>query len=440
MTRMMPSPGRSRRSADASDGDSASAPLRRPRKRPGPLEVLYVAFIFIGMIKAAPIAQTAQAVIDLTLAVSAVLLLGTWIFVATNRAPISSAPQARRYLTLFACLALLIVLAGTLASPSEDASRKIYRFLLFNSAAVLPPLVYLTRPDRLRRLLTLSLVVAAVGTAVSLVLVGGGAGVGVLGSASYQALGETAGIGFVIALTRLSLAGRANSISVLLLGLFAFGIVASGTRHALLGALAAVALVVIKRSSRTSSLRTFMLLVLGAVLAIGLSTLFMDLDPIARSQRRLSDTFESVLDRNLGGEIRVDIWKTAARAFADNPITGIGIGSFKPLSPLGSFRHPHNIFLELGIELGALGLAVGVALLYQPLSMIWKLPAKTAGEMSVDGLLAFYLAAALVSGDLADNRMLFGVGALVLASRFPVNRQMPPPRADRSDSPIDASR
>lgn len=68
---------------------------------------------------------------------------------------------------------------------------------------------------------------------------------------------------------------------------------------------------------------------------------------------------------------RLEIWQASLIAVADFPFTGIGIGTFTtvipllyPLSfPIESYPHAHNLFLQIGLDLGLPGLIAYLALL-----------------------------------------------------------------------------
>ncbi|MFZ2620181.1 MAG: O-antigen ligase family protein [Alphaproteobacteria bacterium] len=67
--------------------------------------------------------------------------------------------------------------------------------------------------------------------------------------------------------------------------------------------------------------------------------------------------------RGIGGG-RMAIWEHAWAHMADSPLTGIGVNAFRYL-PGNVDAHPHNMTLQIGLELGAIGsiLVVGLALL-----------------------------------------------------------------------------
>jgi hypothetical protein len=73
---------------------------------------------------------------------------------------------------------------------------------------------------------------------------------------------------------------------------------------------------------------------------------------------------------SLDSNHRLDWWGEAARAFGDDPLIGSGAGSFPLLhlqerrdgNPLLNVRQPHQLALQLGAELGVVGIALMAAL------------------------------------------------------------------------------
>jgi O-antigen ligase len=105
------------------------------------------------------------------------------------------------------------------------------------------------------------------------------------------------------------------------------------------------------------------------------------------------------------GRHRMEIWDFAARKTLDRPLFGHGFDSSRsvpndgevsqflgvghPIIPL----HPHNGFLQVWLELGAVGAAIAAGLLLTALSSIGRWP-----ELSARFALAGYAAALVVAG------------------------------------------
>ncbi len=124
----------------------------------------------------------------------------------------------------------------------------------------------------------------------------------------------------------------------------------------LLGLALAVSLVLVARS------RWFLLVLLPpAALLVGAAT--------ALTQSLLAGTLLSV-ESPLGIVLRVDIWSRALSMLQDMPFTGIGLDSYQlaqvhfyPGYLLGPEHHAHNLFLQVALDSGLLGLIAFIWLL-----------------------------------------------------------------------------
>lgn len=85
------------------------------------------------------------------------------------------------------------------------------------------------------------------------------------------------------------------------------------------------------------------------------------------------------LDGTVGGwEGRLDIWRNSLLAISDFSFTGIGIGTFTLVMPLlyplqvsvEEYPHAHNLFLQIGLDLGLPGLIAYLALLINLFAML----------------------------------------------------------------------
>ncbi len=122
-----------------------------------------------------------------------------------------------------------------------------------------------------------------------------------------------------------------------------------------------------------------------------------------------------------GGSTRERIWLfgKAWDLFLESPIIGHGIGNFGFLLGWGDVRaYPHNIVLEILVELGLVGLFLFIW--YLAASLKGLTLARLRSDPGAALVLMLFLNAAansLVSGDLPDNRMFFALLGLC-AGRF----------------------
>ena len=108
--------------------------------------------------------------------------------------------------------------------------------------------------------------------------------------------------------------------------------------------------------------------VLGLV--VGISVLF-----ISFTNQSIVNRFLSSFDFNEGSNIeRIKNWDQGYKMFADNFLTGVGIGNYSIyLYPTVEYRTPiyaHNLYLDIGAEMGILALLIYLALIG---TTIWQL-------------------------------------------------------------------
>ena len=85
----------------------------------------------------------------------------------------------------------------------------------------------------------------------------------------------------------------------------------------------------------------------------------------------------------------IEIWSRALYALQDFPFTGVGLGAFRrvvnvlyPLflmPPDVDIAHSHNMFLQVGVDLGLIGLVGYVALLIVAAASAWQIASTGRG-------------------------------------------------------------
>ena len=163
---------------------------------------------------------------------------------------------------------------------------------------------------------------------------------------------------------------------------------------------------------------------------LGLGALFYAGTLPATITHRLSELDPRVVseDVNNTAHIRMVLWRDASTALADRPLIGVGSGQFEQWTdwyPIRGDRvYPHNVPLEVGAELGIVGLAATLLLILYPLGR-WVATSRSAltDEASKQRtvfltLFVFSWVNAFVTGDVNDNRVAWlSCAALVLACR-----------------------
>ncbi len=97
--------------------------------------------------------------------------------------------------------------------------------------------------------------------------------------------------------------------------------------------------------------------------------------------------------QQLSLDARIEIWSRALYAIEDFPFTGVGLGTFRrvlsllyPLflvPPDQEIPHAHNIFLQVGVDLGVGGLIAYVALLLVGGVTAWQVAASAAARRDI---------------------------------------------------------
>ncbi len=204
---------------------------------------------------------------------------------------------------------------------------------------------------------------------------------------------------------------RRQIVWAVLLGLVALAgaatLLVTRSRAGIVGIAAAVTALVIVSVYREGSLRqkrwvsvAALVTVTAGVVAGGvfLPTWFAGTVASSQVEAPLGDAL-----RQLSLEGRVEIWSRALYALQDFPFTGVGLGTFRRvvnlLYPLFlipadiDIAHAHNIFLQVGVDLGLGGLVAYGALLLVAGAVAWQ---AIRGEDRMRGHIALGLLAALI--------------------------------------------
>jgi O-antigen ligase len=176
------------------------------------------------------------------------------------------------------------------------------------------------------------------------------------------------------------------------------GVLLTFTRGAWIGVIVALAVVlIVQRSWRTIG----GLIGAGGAALLGMALLEPTL--LARVLRLGEGT----------GSARREIWAAALRAIQDSPLFGLGIDQFSHVDPARyaipqirflTLAHPHNLLLDVWLQLGVLGLIVIVGLLLVALRRLWRARrtpvARAALAMLIDLVVHGMLDQTLLGGDL----------------------------------------
>ena len=128
-------------------------------------------------------------------------------------------------------------------------------------------------------------------------------------------------------------------------------------------------------------------------------------------------------------EARVNLYGAAFETFANNPVLGVGTAGYQAAAspimwPVTPDPYPHNALLQLGAEHGLVGATVFVALIV--LAFLRPISTSSVGH-AIRVLLLFFLINAMFSVNVYEDRMLWGLLALLTLVKFPVPESDAPP-------------
>lgn len=206
---------------------------------------------------------------------------------------------------------------------------------------------------------------------------------------------------------------RTRVLLALALAPCAITFVSSGSRGPVIGMVVALPSVLLWRAASPAVAKrlALSLVAVGALAVVAVVALV----PPEATQRSLS-IFQTT--EETGDTSRFVLWGEAIHAFADNlthTLVGIGTGGYAAISTHGAL-YPHNIVLEVGAELGVIGILALAAFVISVIARLLGLLARGGEDAGWAGLLltlfVFALVNAQFSGDVPYNEGLWLWGGL----------------------------
>lgn len=247
-------------------------------------------------------------------------------------------------------------------------------------------------------------------------------------SGEYQVAGRYAGYATVILLVR-SLFCEKNLIgfSVFTLGIFAYlNMWFFASRQHVVSVSLVLMILTIKKVVECEKKWPSVLFVLAVTVVFAISialyptgeTQIGDSRFLDRNMRAIDLIISLEIEELLAVSHRLALFSNAFEVWSKNMVFGAGFGSFLSVGGGDVYSHPHNMFLEVGAELGFIGLALFLVIVGYLASVLKLL---TIGRLSfamtaIAALVLTSFSTAMISGDLGTNRFLFILTAIFLGS------------------------
>ncbi|MGB9858156.1 MAG: O-antigen ligase family protein [Dictyoglomaceae bacterium] len=401
-------------------------------------EIYFALFLTAGVYKADPRLNFLPKFLDLTVFFGFLTTLGVLYNILKGELKLILPPIKIFLSYIFIVLLGILSLSYTLAPIY--GTEKILRFIIITSPAFFFPIMLFQKKEVYVRFFAVFVIIAII---MSFDIITGGLAPGEIGfhealGSNYLAVGRISGIAILSALSLFFVIKQKlyKFCLLFIMGLFIFNMFISGGRGPLVSLafsfvfifiyLVIMNLFKIKENKFTINKRDFKLLsyiFLVFVFALFVVVYFKDYFSIIFYRLMLLENLEGT-----SIETRLKLYNTAINSLKDFPrnIVGLGIGGFSVFyngydAPRGLY--PHNIFLEIGSELGILGLFAFIFVICKSIIVAFDNIKKSKLEwnyyinISLLMSLIFMLINSSVSGDINDNRLLFTTLGLIWARR-----------------------
>ncbi|WP_332897132.1 O-antigen ligase family protein [Haladaptatus sp. CMSO5] len=390
-------------------------PSRKPEIRSCVLDILYLMFLFIGVVDSGP--PLSKLPIDVTIIVGVILGLGMALTFASQSRIVFSQKSIFAQVLLFTLLGWL---AMTLFwAPSNIAASAMLRAIIGVSVAFVYP-IWMIGPDRDRLVRVLWFI----------------AGFGVFLALAYGIYGYVPGIvpnrislsrpiGLAAVILTVMAVGKKGRTSVvwgilaLLLFIVLFQTGARGPTGAsiIASCIAGVGMYLSRGEDRFPKqiLEKVVLAISGIILMIPILTYQIESFP---TMRRFSLLLEG------GGPSlnnRVDFYTWSIKSWLSSPLSAVignGMGAFaESYSNASWYAYPHNIFVELAHGGGLVALVLFITFLTFVVRGSTSPPAlKRPEHVTILGLATYMMINAQFSGDIYINKYLFSILGLLAVS------------------------
>ena len=406
-------------------------------------EFYYALFLTAGIYKADPRLSFVPKFLDLTVFFEVMTILVILYNLLKGRLIFGLPPKEILISYIFIIILGILSLSYTLAPIC--GTDKILRFLFITWPSLFFPITFLRKKESYIRFSSIFIILSLI---MSFDIIRKGLIPGEFGfrealGTDYLGVGRISGFALLLTLTLLFIINN-NLYKICLLPvipLFILNLFISGGRGPLVSLILSVVLIFIYMAFNVIKYRKEKIILNKKNLKI-ISYMFLMFFLSWLIIDHFSGYFRTIYYRlslleNLRGdsvETRLSLYNTAINSMRDFPrnIIGLGIGGFSVFySGYDAARgvYPHNIFLEIGAELGILGLLAFIFIICKIIMIAFnnikniKLEWVFYTNIGLLASLVFMLINASISGDINDNRLFFAVLGLILGIRMNLNNE-----------------
>lgn len=312
-------------------------------------------------------------------------------------------------------IALMMMVSLFYTDAPVYGLNKFLRFITITALATFAPIFLFTSVNRIKKFFYTLIAVSSI-MAVEAVFINVGGSFHMAFGSNYIALARITGMSilmvfFFFILTSGNLAGKIFWIVVGTINIWGF--LAAGARGPVVALSTTIGFIIILSIRfRVKRSHTKKVLIMAIVFTLGISSIFY-LFP--ESVETLLFRFKNLAKEAGGGTsaaLRINFCIAALSAMYSSPIMGLGIGGFSTYYTGQDMRfYPHNIVLEVGSELGIIGigffLCIIGACLYELIQNRQRYNYKLYLGSTILALYVYTFLNALLSGDINDNRIFF---------------------------------
>lgn len=387
-------------------------------------EMLFVLFLFAGIYKADPRLEWVP--VDLTALFFVLSVISGLIIMAKRGFAFKKKPLV---LVLLYVAFAGYVLLSYLWTPGKvySTQKMLYILTLVLWALSAPALVISVDSNRLKRLGIIYVLfssIVAIEALTHYFMADQHGFITVFGS-NYLGLGCVIGLAFLLLFAYFMFWARNvywKLFTIAIASLYLWLLLVAGGRGPLLatilsGLVPLIFAIHLNLKKKTVRARNYVLpMLIMVIVAISLFVYLAETGHITQTYSRLLILTQAGMGDSAGARLQhyvhaIEYWKQA-------PIFGYGIGSWPIINGDIDMRgYPHNIILEILVELGLIGALIFFTLIIYALLIL--APVKSIGDEPIKlillMLMVYMLLNSMVSGDIPDNRLLFSCIGLMPA-------------------------